>query len=599
MRPNILWLTCEDIGPDLGCYGDGYADTPNLDALAERGVIYRNAWSEAPVCAPARTDIITGVYSPCTGSEHMRSMLATPHCIGMYPQLLREAGYYCTNNSKEDYNLEKPGQVWDESSGEAHWRNREAGQPFFAIFNYTVTHESRIRKRPHELQHDPDLVDVPAYHPDTPEVRRDWAQYYDIITAMDAQVGEALAELAEAGLAEDTIVFFYGDHGSGMPGHKRDARNAGLLVPLIVAIPPKFRHLASADYVEGGATDRLVGFTDLGPTVLSLAGVQPPEVMQGRAFMGRHEAPPRSYLHGFRGRMDERYDMVRCTRDQRYIYIRNFMPHLPRGQHVAYQLETPSTRAWKRLYEEGKLNAAQSAFWEPRPPEELYDLQEGPDEVTNLADSEEHRDVLERLREANRQWLLDIRDVGFLPEPEIHRRSEGSTPYEVGHDPQRYPLERIMAAAERASSLHDEAVPALLEDLGREDCAVRYWAAMGLMMRGEEAVAAGRDELMALLDDESKAVRVAAAEALGCEGDEADAAAALEVLVELADAEVQGPYVAMMALNAIDHMGQRAAPALNRIRELPDRNSALDRRVQYGIPNLLEKIISDLEDAWK
>ncbi len=593
-RPNILWLTCEDIGPNLGCYGDDYADTPNLDALAARGVIYRNAWSNAPVCAPARTCIITGCYAPSAGAEHMRSFLPISRAMPMYPQLLRAAGYYCTNNSKEDYSLEKPGQVWDESSPAAHWRNRAEAQPFFAIFNYTVTHESGIRKRPHELVHDPAGAHVPAYHPDRPEVRHDWAQYYDTISAMDAQAGEALRELEEAGLAEDTIVFFYGDHGSGMPGHKRCARDAGLHVPLIVAIPEKFAHLASGDYAHGGASDRLVSFVDLGPTVLSLAGVEPAPAMQGRAFMGEHEAAPAGYLYGFRGRMDERYDLVRCCRDERFVYVRNFMPHLPMGQHVRYMFETPTTRVWHELYEAGELSAAQRFFWEPRPPEELYDLQEDPEETRNLADSRDHAAVLQRMRDACREWMLATRDVGLLPEPQIHGRSAGDAPYDVARDPERYPMARILAAAELASS-PEPATRRLLDGMGDADAAVRWWSAMGLQMRGQQAVRQGHAALRAALDDEDACVRIAAAEALARFGDTADAHLSLPLLVELADASVHGPYVATMALNAIDHAGEAARPWLDAIRVLPEEDPTLDNRVQYGIPALLERILGRLE----
>ena len=198
-HPNILWITSEDNGPHLGAYGDSYAITPELDQLASRGMIYRNAWSTAPVCAPARTTLISGLYPPSTGSQHMRSNTRLPASMKMYPQYMRAAGYYCTNNSKEDYNLIKPGQVWDESSNKAHWRNRKPGQPFFAIFNFTISHESRIRDQPHELKHDPAEARVPAYHPDTPEVRRDWAQYYDRITEMDELAGAVLRELEQAG----------------------------------------------------------------------------------------------------------------------------------------------------------------------------------------------------------------------------------------------------------------------------------------------------------------------------------------------------------------------------------------------------------------
>ncbi|MGC9327546.1 MAG: sulfatase family protein, partial [Candidatus Hinthialibacter sp.] len=325
-KPNILWITSEDNGPQLGCYGDAYADTPNIDGIAAKGVIYRNAWSTAPVCAPARTTIISGVYPPCTGSEHMRSMTQLPEFMKMYPCYLREAGYYCTNNSKEDYNLEKTGRVWDESSNKAHWRNRKPGQPFFAIFNFTTTHESQIRKRPHEWIHDPDKVRVPAYHPDTPEVRKDWAQYYDKITEMDAQVGKVLQELEEDGLAEDTIIFYYGDHGAGMPRSKRWPYNSGLRVPMVVHIPDRFKHLMPEDYQKGGESDRLVGFIDLAPTVLSLVGIKPPDYMQGHAFLGRFTAPKPEFFFGFRGRMDERYDMVRTVGDGRYVYLRHYMP---------------------------------------------------------------------------------------------------------------------------------------------------------------------------------------------------------------------------------------------------------------------------------
>jgi len=593
-RPNILWLTCEDIGPNLGCYGDEYADTPHLDALAERGAIYRNAWSNAPVCAPARTCIITGCYAPSAGAEHMRSFLPISRAMPMYPQLLREAGYYCTNSSKEDYNLAKPGQVWDESSGQAHWRDRADGRPFFAIFNYTVTHESNIRERPWNLQHDPAGAHVPAYHPDTPEVRHDWAQYADIITMLDAQAGEALRELEEAGLAEDTIVFFYGDHGSGMPGHKRCARDAGLRVPLIVSIPERFAHLAPDDYAHGGETDRLVSFVDLGPTVLSLAGVRPAPAMQGRAFMGEHEAAPRRYLHGFRGRMDERYDLVRCLRDERFVYIRNFMPHLPMGQHVRYMFETPTTRVWHEMHEAGELSPAQSFFWEPRPPEELYDLAADPEETRNLADSAEHAAVLERMRAACREWLLAVRDVGFLPEPEIHERSAGDAPYDMARNPERYPLERILAAAEVASSLDAEATGELIAALADADSAVRWWAALGLLMRGAEATAEGHERLRAALADESGSVRIVAAEALGRYGNEADVQMAVPLLIDLANAEAHGPYVALMALNAIDHIGEAARPWLDDIRALPEQDSSLDDRVQYGIPPLLERIVGEL-----
>ena len=325
-QPNIVWIVSEDHGPHLGCYGDSYATTPHVDRLASMSLKYARCWSNAPVCAPARTTLITGLYGPSSGGEHMRSMVPCPSGKAMYPQLLRDAGYYCTNNAKEDYNVEKPGKVWDESSKKAHWKNRPDGKPFFAVFNSEKSHESKIRVRPHKAVHDPARVRIPAYHPDTPEVRQDWAQYYDVVTEADADAGLRLKELADAGLAEETIVFYFADHGSGMPRNKRWPCNSGLQVPLVVHIPEKYRDLRPADYVPGGTSNRLVSFVDFAPTLLSLAGVKPPGWMQGHAFLGKHTTAPQPFLYGFRGRMDERYDLVRSATDGRYVYVRQYLP---------------------------------------------------------------------------------------------------------------------------------------------------------------------------------------------------------------------------------------------------------------------------------
>ncbi|MDA2931157.1 sulfatase-like hydrolase/transferase, partial [Acidobacteria bacterium AH-259-O06] len=588
-RPNILWITSEDNGPHIGAYGDQYAHTPNLDRFAAKGLMYVNAWSTAPVCAPARTALISGVYPTSTGSQHMRSMTRLPDYMKMYPQYLREAGYYCTNNSKEDYNLEKPGKVWDESSNRAHWKKRRPGQPFFAIFNHTVSHESKIRTRPHTPVHDPAKVRVPAYHPDTPTVRRDWAQYYDKITEMDSGVGQNLKELQEAGLAEDTIIFYYSDHGSGMPRSKRWPYNSGLNIPLIVYIPEKFKHLKPKEYVPGGKTDRLVGFIDLAPTVLSLVGIQAPAHMQGHAFMGEYEAPPQPYVHGFRGRMDERYDMVRSVRDKRYIYIRNYMPHKIYGQYINYMFQTPTTAEWKRLYDEKKLSPPRTFFWETKPAEELYDLLIDPDEVNNLANSPEHEHILKRLRKAQQGLAVRIRDVGFLPEHQIHRRSAGTTPYEIGHQEKRYPLKKIMAAAQSASSLDPEAVSELQEAFRDEDSAVRYWAAMGILMRGKSAVDSAKSQLRRALSDTSPIVRVIAAQALGQYGSDADLKEALPVLMELAALDKNGIYVSMLALNALDALHHKAASAAQAIKQLPTSDPSVNRRMRNYVPRLIEK----------
>ena len=592
--PNILWLTSEDNGPHLNCYGDDYATTPNLDALAKKGMIYTRAISNAPVCAPARTTIISGMYPPSTGSEHMRSMTSLPAQFKMYPAYLRKMGYYCTNNSKEDYNLKKEGEVWDESGRKGHWKNRPKGKPFFAIFNSTVSHESQIRKRPHKQVHDPAKVRIPAYHPDHPEVRKDWAQYYDKITEMDSQVGAKLKELKDAGLEDDTIVFYFGDHGSGMPRSKRWPFFSGLQVPLIIHIPEKWKHLASSNYQANTKSDRQVGFVDLAPTLLSIAGMKPPSHMQGHAFMGKHEAPIQMYGYGFRGRMDERYDMVRSVVGKRYIYIRNYMPHKLYGQHVGYMFVTTTTQVWKRLYDEGKLNEAQSHFWKTKPAEELYDLEKDPDEVNNLANSKGHAKILSQMRQAHRAHVTKIRDVGFLPEGEIHNRSKGSTPYEMGHDNNKYPFEKIRSAADLASSMNRNELPAITKLLTHSDSAVRYWGALGLLMQEKSGVRHGKESLVKALNDSSLYVRVIAAEALGKYGSKNEIKLAVKVLGAIADPIKNGCFPSMMAMNAIDHLDDKAKSLLPLIQSMPRTPTEVDKRFQGYVGRLVDTTINEL-----
>ena len=323
-RPNVLWITAEDISPDLGCYGDAYAATPNIDRLAREGVRYTHAFATAPVCSPARSCLITGLYATSLGTQHLRSLFPIPDEFQGYPAYLRKAGYYCTNNEKTDYNTANERAIiaasWDESSGRAHWRKRPAGQPFFSVFNLMVSHQSRASVWSFEQfeamiskvltpaeRHDPDRAPVPPYYPDTPTVRRTLARYYDCVTAMDKEVGRILDELAADGLAEDTVVFFYGDNGRGLPRGKRTLYDTGLHEPFIIRFPQKYQHLAPA--APGQTTDRLVSFVDFAATVLSLTGLQPPPYMQGVAFLGPHAGPPREVVYGARDRVDEAYDL--------------------------------------------------------------------------------------------------------------------------------------------------------------------------------------------------------------------------------------------------------------------------------------------------
>ncbi|MFV0444480.1 MAG: sulfatase [Planctomycetaceae bacterium] len=600
-RPNVLWITSEDNGPQLGCYGDANAVSPNIDALAAKGCRYLHCWSNAPVCAPARTTIITGMYPPTLGAEHMRSDVKVPDTIRLYPQYLRDSGYYCTNNSKTDYNVIPNGTVWDDSSPKAHWRNCPIGEPFFAIFNHTISHESQIRNKidAGDRIHDPAKVRVPAYHPDTSEVRKDWAQYYDRITMMDKLVGQNLKELEEAGHAEDTIVFYYGDHGSGMPRSKRMPYDSGLHVPLIVYIPEKWKDLATSDCIQGGgASKRLVSFVDLAPTLLSLCDVQIPETMQGHAFLGAQATEPQAYLYGFRGRMDERIDMIRSITDGRYVYIRNFMPHLPCGQHVDYMFQTPTTRVWNDLWKAGKCNAAQSHFWEPKPSEELYDLKSDPDEVQNLADDSAHVATRNKLAEALKAHMILTRDAGIAPESMRNEWNEKTTIYDYM---QTRDAGFLSSAIEKAMSLtstgDNGAATDTLSDQDIENSPmIAFWKVIGLEVHGKEAVATAREPLrMALNQDKSAALKVVAAEALGRYGNADDAALALPVLLEYANPQKHGLYNAIAALNAIDYLGDKAASIKDEVAKLPRTDPNASGRTANYCDRLIEHIVTSLD----
>ncbi|MBB3205613.1 putative sulfatase [Rhodopirellula rubra] len=565
-RPNILWLTSEDNGPELGCYGDDYADTPCIDELAARSLRYRMCWSNAPVCAPARTTIISGMHATSLGGQHMRSSASLPEGMKLYPQVLREAGYYCTNHTKTDYNFRESDSDagWHESGRKAHWKNRPSDDtPFFSVFNYTISHESKIRNKPHTLVHDPAKAVLPAYHPDTPEVRRDWAQYYDRLTEMDAMVGAAIAELTEAGLADSTIIFHYGDHGSGMPRSKRRPFNSGLQVPLIVHVPEAYRELAPADYLPGGISDRLVSFVDLGPTAISLAGSAPPANMQGVPFMGKHAGDAKTLLFGYRGRMDERIDMVRSCTDGRFVYMRHFYPDRPYLKHVDFMFQTPTTRIWKQMNDAGQLNDAQSKFWQVKPTEELFDLQSDPDEVDNIAQLPQHAAKLAEMREATKQWMRSTGDLGLLTEAEMHRQSGPDAPRTLALS-DRFDVDALVDAAWEAGDAWqacDAHTIAAMQKLCASDApGIRFWGcrglALGLASHGtvlsNEEIASAMETLMTATEDPNASVRVAACDILIRINDTGAQQRAAKELMRLADLPEDGYFVGIAALNVID-----------------------------------------------
>lgn len=551
-RPNILWIVSEDNTTLLGSYGDKFATTPNLDRFAAASIRYKNAFSTAPVCAPSRNTLITAMYPPSLGTEHMRSVYPSPDFVKFFPKYLREAGYYTTNNAKKDYNTTDQTDAWDESSNTATYKNRKAGQPFFAVFNLNVSHESSLHEPVATLHHNPEKVPLPPYHPATPELKHDWAQYYDKLEEMDRQFGKLLKELQDEGLAENTIVFYYADNGGVLARSKRFMYESGLHVPLIIHLPPKYAHLANQS--QGSVSERLVTFLDFAPTVLSLVDIKVPDYMQGAAFLGKQEKPEAQYAYGFRGRMDERIDMSRSVRDKRFRYIRNYLPNKIYGQYLEYLWRAPSVKSWEDAYKSGKLNAVQSKFWEPKPAEELFDVEADPHNIRNLAGDPQYKQDLERLRKVNDQWLRSYKDVGFIPEAILYEIAKTTPLYDYARNG-KYDLEKVIKTADMASSRNAAHTKKLIAGLADKDAIIRYWSATGLTVL--KAVS-GKEALQEALKDPEPAVRIAAAEALYVTG--ADKQAAVITLTEALKSD--NPYARLQALNVLELTGKDAKPAL-------------------------------------
>lgn len=454
------------------------------------------------------------------GTPHLRSSFPLPPGVRGFPSYLREAGYFTTNNVKTDYNTADERELietsWDRSSATAHWRDRPEGKPFFAVFNLMTTHQSRtsvwsfdefeseIGSRISDSDRsDPELVPLPPFYPDTPLVRRSMARYYDCIHAMDKEVGALLAQLKEDGLEENTIIFFYSDHGMGMPRGKRVLHDSGMRVPLLIHVPEAFKELAPGD--PGSTTDRLVSFVDFAPTLLSLLGLPIPEVMQGEPFLGKQATRPRDYVYGARDRVDEAYDLSRSVRDKHFLYIRNYMPHLSWMQPEGYSDAAPMRNELARLAAEGLLDEAQMSYASAiRPTEELYDTLSDPFQIHNLAKNADYDHWLSEMREAHRSWLLRTRDVSFLPETEVWRRSRGESPRTMAVDFERYDLEQIVkVAANRDPNL----TIGFMDD---PDPAKRYWAVLNLRQR-DELSEREVEALLERLDDSSPPVRLEAA----------------------------------------------------------------------------------------
>jgi arylsulfatase A-like enzyme/lysophospholipase L1-like esterase len=440
-RPNIIWLSVEDMSPRLGCYGDSTIPTPNIDRLAREGMRYTRVFTAAGVCAPSRNAIITGRMQTSNGGHNMRTLMNTypaqtglpqsysavmPIGVRHLGEYLRAEGYYCTNNDKTDYQFEEQLTFWDATGSNAHYRNREKDQPFFAVFNSNITHESQVWARSKKpLRVDPKKVKVPPYYPDTDSVRLDIARFYTNISEMDDWVGERMKELEAEGLLENTIVMFWSDHGDGLPYVKREVTDRGIRIPLVVRFPQK-------EGRKGIVEDRLISSIDFAPTVLSLAGIRPPSNMQGKAFLGTYtDNKPHEYVFAARDRLDSEYDRVRSAHDGQVQYIVNFQPELPRYVDVAYRKQQASMREILRLRDAGKLSPTVMRWFETKgTTEELYDVIADPHQLHDLAHDPKYAEILDHFRSAFRKWQTAVPDMGAVAEKDLVRQmwNNGTTP---------------------------------------------------------------------------------------------------------------------------------------------------------------------------
>jgi N-sulfoglucosamine sulfohydrolase len=557
--PNIIWITSEDNDYGwLGCYGNAEAQTPRLDALATHGVLFKHAYSNAPVCAVARSTILNGAYAVTQGTQHMRSRHPISADYKPYTSYLCKLGYYCTNRSKTDYNFKGDDKsLWNECSKKAHYKNRPDGAPFFAIFNLTVSHESSLfeskiknnRARgiiPKKPRIDPAKINVRPYLPDLPEIRSDIAIYHDTITALDTQVGKLLDELKKSGLADDTIIFYYGDHGGITPRGKRYLKDSGTHIPMLLHVPQKWQHLSP--FKPGQKVDEPVAFVDLAPTLLSLTGTQKPAQMQGRAFLGAHRVEPGNDHHVFlfADRFDEIYGMRRGLTDGRWKYIRRFTPHLSAAPYSYYQFSQAGWRAWQNVWKNGKLKGRHHAIWEGNQPiEELFDLQSDPWEVNNLATDPTHAKRLASMRARLKKKMIEVKDTGLIPEP-MFAKLAPQQPVSSYWNTRSKDIPALVDLAFTASARDANKLPDLIGKLKSNDPITRYWAAQGILILGKSASRAEPD-MTRLLKDPQSAIRVSAAQALFTLGQKEKAIAAL--MAELN--EHNNEYAQQNAINAI------------------------------------------------
>jgi len=602
-QPNIVWISCEDISPHLGCYGDPHAITPNLDKLAQEGTRYTNAFTTAGVCAPCRSAIITGMYQNSIGTHHMRCNATLPTWLKPFPVYLREAGYYCTNNSKTDYQFSKPAkkEIWDICGAKGHWKNRpQKSQPFFAVFNFTGCHESGIASEskymsvtedllPSQRQNPKELTTLPPYYPDTTITREDWKRNYELITAMDAWAGDLIQQLKDAGEYDNTIIIYWSDHGVGLPRAKRWLYDSGTHIPLIIRVPAKFQK--SLDISSLATDNQLISAVDFAPTVLNIAGIDPPSYLQGRAFLGLHLSPPRKFVYGARDRMDERYDIIRTVRGPQYRYIRNFEPLKPYYQYMNTPEKGATMQEIRKKEASGQLDPVMALFSaHEKPVEELYDTHADPFEIHNLADDPAFSQRLSEMRDALSKWQNEIGDVGLIPEAEIEilEQDAGSRFAILQSTTKNSSTEKRLALLVDIATSASEGpagIPKLLDALQNEDASIRYWAATGIGNIGPAATSTLK-RVVESLNDPSPSVRIAAARAVAKLGSPEEALPVLE-----AELQSDHQWGRLAAAIVLDEMDEEARPAL------PSLQQALLNQPNKYIVRVANRAINELENT--
>lgn len=598
-RPNILWITIEDTSPQfIGCYGNENASTPVIDKLAKEGVRFTNAFSTGTVCSASRSTIITGVPTYKMGTGHQRSHYAIPNYIKGFPYYLQQLGYYTSNNVKTDYNIANEKdfviEAWDESSDTASWNGRGDNQPFFSVFNFPESHQSRTMSWSFDLYEKhvlkylsederiaDDAFDMPPFYNDTPEMRKQFARVYNSIKLTDNRIGELLHKLEGDGLKENTIVFFYADHGEGIPRAKTTGINLGYRVPFIVWFPEKFKHLSP--WGTSDITNQLVSFEDLAPSIIHLLGGEVPDLMAGSTIFNTKNKKKKNHLLLSTDRVDNGLDLVRSITDGRFMYSRNFMPFIPEVRYINYLEIADITKQMRKDLKDGKLSELQKSVFNPRSSESLYDIENDIWETKNLVTNPGYKPVLEKMRKQLHTAVLKSNDIHFMTEYEMSKISENQTPYEYRLDKTKYDFESIYKAASLSGKKGTHIVELQMGLLNHENNIVKYWASIGLMSQDIALLKPYKDKLNETLNDEYAPVSITISALLY---DKFKSKKGASVLNEFSKS--RNKFLALMAINYMLYTNDKTA-FINTITEL-NKQKNLERTVKNACKDFLEVI---------